>query len=69
MLTSEPNPVELPPELLESLSKGECVLFAGAGLSARAGLPTRRDLLAKLLEVAVSALGRTKPVMTEPIFL
>lgn len=57
MQPSELVTAELSLELLESLSKGECVLFAGAGLSARAGLPTRRDLLANLLDVASNALG------------
>jgi WD40 repeat protein len=47
----------LPPELLEGLSKGECVLFAGAGLSARAGLPTRKALLTELLKTAASTVG------------
>jgi WD40 repeat protein len=46
-----PVPV-VPPELAQSCRMGECVLFAGAGLSARAGLPTWNDFLAKLLTLA-----------------
>jgi ABC-type multidrug transport system ATPase subunit len=38
-----------PSELIEALVSGDCVLFAGAGVSARAGLPTWRAFLRKLL--------------------
>jgi energy-coupling factor transporter ATP-binding protein EcfA2 len=45
----DPQP---PAELLEVLRAGECVLFAGAGLSARAGLPLWRALVERLSEWA-----------------
>lgn len=38
----------IPVELKESLKKGECVLFAGAGLSE--GLPTWKELLTPLAD-------------------
>lgn len=43
--TRDPRP---PAELLEVLRAGECVLFAGAGLSARVGLPLWLDLVQRL---------------------
>jgi WD40 repeat protein len=49
----------IPPELLDSIGTGECVLFAGAGLSARAGLQIWDQFLASLLEF-----GRSKQVLT-----
>src|ERR1700687_3168241 len=42
----------VPPELAQSCRAGECVLFAGAGLSARVGLPTWNDFLFGLLTFA-----------------
>jgi len=38
--------------LAQSCRKAECVLFAGAGLSARAGLPTWKEFLGRLLILA-----------------
>src|SRR5882724_4911475 len=52
---SDPRPVtlpEIPAELAQSCRKAECVLFAGAGLSARAGLPTWKEFLGRLLILA-----------------
>lgn len=43
---------EVPPELIQSCLSGESVLFAGAGLSARAGVPTWNRFLADLLAFA-----------------
>lgn len=40
--------VDIPLELSESLKKGECVLFVGAGLSE--GLPTWKELMEPLAE-------------------
>lgn len=45
-------PVSVPPDLIQSCISGECVLFAGAGLSARAGVPTWTNFLFDLLEYA-----------------
>jgi WD40 repeat protein len=42
----------IPAELIESIRAGECVLFAGAGLSARAGVPTWNQFLSGLLDFA-----------------
>src|SRR5262245_46704930 len=42
--------VPLPAGLLDSLSAGSCVLFAGAGLSTGAGLPGWNDLVGRLAE-------------------
>lgn len=36
----EVPPLEVPEDLVEAVARGQCVLYAGAGLSARAGLPT-----------------------------
>jgi WD40 repeat protein len=44
-----PKP-RIPQELYENLRTGNCVLFAGSGLSARAGLPTWTELLSGLIE-------------------
>jgi energy-coupling factor transporter ATP-binding protein EcfA2 len=49
-VTRDPQP---PDELLEVLRAGECVLFAGAGLSARAGLPLWHELVQRLSGWAV----------------
>ncbi len=46
--------VPSPPEkLVSACRRGECVLYAGAGLSAQAGLPTWRPFLEGLLERAI----------------
>jgi len=50
-------PVELPPptppaDLIEAITQGDCVLYAGAGLSARVGLPAWQPLVEKLLNWA-----------------
>ena len=46
-------PEEVPADLLDVCVAGECVLYAGAGLSAQSGLPTWRDFVHKLLEWAL----------------
>lgn len=46
---SEPSP---PEGLIDACIAGECVLFAGAGLSKRAGFPTWSDFVTRLLEWA-----------------
>jgi WD40 repeat protein len=51
------SPLTLPPaivptDLIQSCVAGECVLFAGAGLSARAGVSTWTQLLRDLLQFA-----------------
>jgi energy-coupling factor transporter ATP-binding protein EcfA2 len=43
-----PDPVP-PQELIESCALGECVLFAGSGISAAAGMPAWRDFVHELL--------------------
>jgi SIR2-like protein len=43
---------EPPPELLRTLASGQAVLWAGAGLSAQAGFPTRNAFLATVLQAA-----------------
>ena len=48
-----PN-VTVPPDLTAACAAAECVLFAGAGLSARAGIPTWEQLLIQLLDYAVA---------------
>jgi WD40 repeat protein len=47
-----PHIPPVPTELVESIRAGECVLFAGAGLSARVGVPTWSQFLERLLELA-----------------
>jgi WD40 repeat protein len=47
-----PHLPPIPGELVESIRAGECVLFAGAGLSARAGVPTWNQFLFGLLNFA-----------------
>ncbi|HVE87977.1 MAG TPA: hypothetical protein VND93_34205, partial [Myxococcales bacterium] len=42
-----------PDDLIRALAAGECVLYAGAGLSAQAGYPTWPKVLAQLLEQMV----------------
>ena len=42
----------IPAELVDSIRSGGCVLFAGAGLSARAGVPTWNQFLNDLLTFA-----------------
>jgi hypothetical protein len=44
---------KLPESLVEHLRKGRCVLFAGAGMSAWAGLPSWTELLKKLAKKMV----------------
>ena len=59
MSVSDQPVATIPPELLDSIGAGECVLFAGAGLSARAGLPIWDQFLASLLEF-----GRSQQVLS-----
>jgi len=40
---------EVPPELVDAVARGECVLFAGPGVSVDSGYPTRLQLLASLI--------------------
>lgn len=47
-----PRP-EPPPELVEMCASGECVLYGGAGLAARAGFPTWQVFLFELLKWTV----------------
>ena len=59
-LSLPPRPPEPPPaELAQALSAGECILFAGGGLSAQAGLPTWSDFLDGLIEWAHHREGLT----------
>jgi hypothetical protein len=44
-----PNP---PPELVRALGSGECVLWAGSGLSAQSGLSTRQSFIQELIDSA-----------------
>jgi predicted ATPase len=44
--------LEVPQELVDACLRGQCVLYAGAGLSARAGLPTWRAFVEGLLKWA-----------------
>ncbi|HEY5990779.1 MAG TPA: SPFH domain-containing protein, partial [Streptosporangiaceae bacterium] len=52
--TAETKPVasvpDVPEDLVAALDKGQCVLFSGAGTAARAGWPTWRQMLSRLLE-------------------
>lgn len=45
---------DLPQPLVDAFVRGECVLFAGAGLSAQAGFPTWRPFLESLLGAAAT---------------
>lgn len=45
-------PGHLPEPLIAACAAGECVLYAGAGLSAQSGLPTWREFVSGLLEWA-----------------
>lgn len=45
-------PIELPEDLVKACASGECVLYAGAGLSARAGLPVWYTFVSGLLDWA-----------------
>jgi predicted ATPase len=49
------TPPEAPDFLLEACAANECVLFAGAGLSARAGFPTWVPFVRSLLQWAVDS--------------
>lgn len=46
-------PPEVPPELVDACLANECVLYAGAGLSAQSGLPTWRNLLSNMVDWAI----------------
>ena len=57
LVSASSSPLTLPPaivpsDLIPCCVTGECVLFAGAGLSARAGVPTWTKLLRDLLSFA-----------------
>jgi len=45
-------PKELPQDLVETCARGECVLYAGAGLGAQSGLPMWTDFVNLLLRQA-----------------
>ena len=47
------SPAEVPAELIQACLSGECLLFAGAGLSAQAGLPIWKGFVAGLLDWAI----------------
>jgi putative AbiEii toxin of type IV toxin-antitoxin system/SIR2-like protein len=44
---------EVPPELVDACLAGECVLYAGAGVSAQSGLPIWRDQLGEMVDWAI----------------
>lgn len=46
-------PAELPADLVEACAAGDCVLYAGAGLSAQSGMPIWRNFVHDLLNWAV----------------
>ena len=50
--TSAAASIVPPQELIEACVGGECILFAGSGLSARAGMPVWRDFVGAMLEWA-----------------
>lgn len=61
-IESPPLPLPEPPaELLQALIDGECILYAGAGLSAQAGFPTWSEFVGRLLEWA-----RSKDLLGSP---
>lgn len=45
-------PKDLPSDLVDACAAGECVLYAGAGLSAQSGLPTWKEFVLGLLRWA-----------------
>ncbi|MFL6390417.1 MAG: AAA family ATPase [Terriglobales bacterium] len=47
--------LEIPSDLVDACLRGQCVLYSGAGLSARSGLPTWRTFVEGLLKWAESA--------------
>jgi AAA domain, putative AbiEii toxin, Type IV TA system/SIR2-like domain len=47
-----PRGVQVPPDLVRACAIGDCVLFAGSGIGAQAGLPTWRQALEELLNRA-----------------
>jgi WD40 repeat protein len=49
MENTDPNAIAPLSDLLDSIRKGECVLFVGHGLNATAGLPSRQQLLSGLI--------------------
>lgn len=57
----EPIPPPDPPEsLVEAIARGDCVLYAGAGLAAQAGLPTWTPFLKRL-----ASYGRERGLLDE----
>jgi hypothetical protein len=44
--------VEIPDQLIAACAAGDCVLFAGSGISAQAGYPTWRDAIGQILTTA-----------------
>ena len=51
---SSPGDPPIPPQLLVHLREGRLVLFAGAGLSAQAGLPTWRSLVQDIVDATIA---------------
>ena len=47
-------PAELPADLVEACAAGDCVLYAGAGLSAQSGMPIWKNFVHDLLNWAVA---------------
>lgn len=48
---------EIPKALIDTILRGECVAFVGAGFSAPAGLPGWKDLLRNVLDLGKKRLG------------
>jgi energy-coupling factor transporter ATP-binding protein EcfA2 len=46
-----PMTPDIPESLVEACVEGDCLLFAGAGLSAQAGLPTWEELVGQVIEL------------------
>jgi hypothetical protein len=60
-----PSPPGSPPKgLIEVIASGDCVLFAGSGLSAQAGLPAWRDFLRGLVEYTEDYFSATDEVIS-----
>ena len=54
--------VEWPEDLVQACARGDCILFAGAGLSAQAGLPVWQDYVRQLL-----AMARQESLVTDKV--
>ena len=58
---------DIPEELIETIVRGDCVLFIGAGLSIPAGLPRWSDLLSPLYD-KIGAPPDTDPLTVAQVF-